>query len=115
MLMEKEDLHERSRSRERRFNEWRDRHFARLRDRYSSALEAFLDHRGLVTLAAVLLLATAVGLSFAVGVDFFPTVDTGMIGCITGDRRGRGSNRPSCRSTKWKERSVKWCPATSWR
>ena len=115
MLMEKEDLHERGRSRAHRFNEWRDRHFARLRDRYSSALEAFLDHRGLVTLAAVLLLATAVGLSFAVGVDFFPTVDTGMIGCITGDRRGRGSNRPSCRSTKWKERSVKWCPATSWR
>src|SRR5438105_4351600 len=79
MQMEKEDLHEHGRSRAHRFNEWRDRHFARLRDRYSSGLEAVLEHRGLVTLAVALLLVTAVGLCFAVGVDFFPTVDTGMM------------------------------------
>ena len=72
MLMEKENLHEHGRSLAHRFNEWRDRHFARLRDRYSSGLEAVLERRGLVTLAAALLLVTAVGLCFAVGVDFFP-------------------------------------------
>src|SRR5438105_1227508 len=53
MQMEKEDLHQEGRSRAHRFNEWRDRHFARLRERYSSALEAVLDHGGLVALAAV--------------------------------------------------------------
>ena len=79
MLMEKENLHEQGHSRAHRFNEWRDRHFARLRDRYSSALETVLEHRGVVTLAVALLLASAAGLLFAVGVDFFPTVDTGMM------------------------------------
>ncbi|GEJ57095.1 efflux RND transporter permease subunit [Anaeromyxobacter diazotrophicus] len=63
----------------RRFNAWRDRQFDRLRDAYGAALAAVLAHRGLVLVAATVLLALSALLTRVVGLDFFPAVDTGQL------------------------------------
>jgi multidrug efflux pump subunit AcrB len=79
MLLEKDKLHEKGNSRAHRFNEWRDRHFDRLRDKYAAALQTALEHGKLVFAAMALLVVCAGALAFGVGLDFFPTVDTGMM------------------------------------
>jgi CzcA family heavy metal efflux pump len=79
MLLEKDNLHEKGTSRAHRFNEWRDKHFDKLRDKYAAALQTALEHGKLVFGAMALLVVCAVALAFGVGLDFFPTVDTGMM------------------------------------
>jgi CzcA family heavy metal efflux pump len=79
MLLEKDTLHEKGDSLAHRFNEWRDRHFDRLRDAYSRALQTALEHGKLVFVAMALVVACAGFLAVGVGLDFFPSVDTGMM------------------------------------
>src|SRR6201999_1121120 len=71
MLLEKDDLHEKGTSRAHRFNEWRDKHFDKLRDKYAAALQTALEHGRLVFAAMALLVVCAVALAFGVGLDFF--------------------------------------------
>jgi multidrug efflux pump subunit AcrB len=66
-------------SRAERFNRWRDRHFNRLREHYASGLGTLLCHPWLTLLGAGLLLGIALLLAPVVGVDFFPSVDTGQM------------------------------------
>ena len=63
-----------------RFNHWRDERFERFQKGYTGALSTVLEHRAWVLGAFALLFVTAVGLMvFVVGLDFFPTVDTGQM------------------------------------
>ncbi len=62
-----------------RFNEWRDRNFDRVRDAYVRVLGAALHHRLFVVVMASLVLALAVFLPKAIGLDFFPEVDAGQM------------------------------------
>lgn len=63
-----------------RFNHWRDERFERFRDGYTSALSTALEHRAWVLGAFGLMVVLAVGLMvFVVGLDFFPSVDTGQM------------------------------------
>jgi len=63
----------------RRFDAWRDRQFERLQHAYRAALALVLAHRGRVAIGAVLLLAAGLSLARVVGLDFFPSVDTGQL------------------------------------
>ncbi len=63
----------------RRFNDFRDRHFRRFNDAYSSALATALHHRCFTLLSAALLGLVSISLVFIVGTDFFPTVDAGLM------------------------------------
>jgi multidrug efflux pump subunit AcrB len=63
----------------RRFNAWRDRQFERLQRAYGAALALVLAHRGRVAVGAALLLAAGLSLARVVGLDFFPSVDTGQL------------------------------------
>src|SRR5579875_1050150 len=53
--------------------------FARLQARYHAALAGFIAHRGLALGAVGLMVAASTLLLFAVGEDFFPRVDSGMM------------------------------------
>ncbi len=63
----------------RRFNAWRDRGFARLQRAYDATLAAVLGHRAVVLAAAAILVGATVALARVVGLDFFPSVDTGQM------------------------------------
>ncbi|MET0404212.1 MAG: efflux RND transporter permease subunit [Cystobacter sp.] len=63
-----------------RFNHWRDTRFERFQKGYTGALSAALTHRAWVLGAFGVLIAMAAGLMvFVVGLDFFPSVDTGQM------------------------------------
>ena len=78
-LMEKEDLHYTGNNFSARFNRWRDAKFGRFQEAYGRALQTILAHRALVLVAGGLVLAFTAALPFAVGLDFFPTVDAGQM------------------------------------
>jgi multidrug efflux pump subunit AcrB len=63
----------------RRFDAWRDRQLERLQGAYGAALAVVLAHRGRVAIGAALLLLAGLSLSRVVGLDFFPSVDTGQL------------------------------------
>jgi multidrug efflux pump subunit AcrB len=79
-LMEKEaiDLGE-GRDGWARFNRWRDAGFERFRAGYARALVVVLDHRGWVLGTATVILVISAALPFVVGLDFFPSVDAGLM------------------------------------
>ncbi len=94
LMMKKEEVHEagkeneqaqngapagQKKSRLARFNAWRDRQFERLENAYESALRVVLTQRALVLVALLGLLVASGFLARVVGLDFFPTVDTGQM------------------------------------
>jgi len=79
ILMEKEALHPEGESFPARFNRWRDRVFGSFQEAYGRTLAAVLHHRALVLVSAGLVLLCTAFLPFAVGLDFFPTVDAGQM------------------------------------
>src|SRR5712692_5006948 len=79
ILLEKEDLEQKGPGFAARFNRWRDAGFARFREAYGRVLALVLAHRGMVMGAAGLLLLCTAALPFAVGLDFFPSVDAGQM------------------------------------
>jgi len=62
-----------------RFNATRDRAFERFRDAYVGVLARALEHRALVLFCGASVVALAVLLPRAVGLDFFPAVDAGQM------------------------------------
>ncbi|HKC61344.1 MAG TPA: efflux RND transporter permease subunit [Myxococcales bacterium] len=79
ILLEKEDLENTGPGFSARFNRWRDAGFAKFREAYGRVLALVLAHRGMVMGAAGLLLLCTAALPFAVGLDFFPSVDAGQM------------------------------------
>jgi len=79
ILMEKEALHPEGESLGARFNRWRDRAFGAFQEAYGRTLETVLHHRAMVLVCAGLVLVCTAFLPFAVGLDFFPTVDAGQM------------------------------------
>jgi multidrug efflux pump subunit AcrB len=79
ILMEKEDLNHEGPGSSARFNRWRDAGFRRFREAYGRVLSAVLAHRGMVLVAAGLVLFCTAALPFVVGLDFFPRVDAGQM------------------------------------
>ena len=80
MLLEKEPLDlGAGEGRWARFNKWRDVQFDRFREAYGRAARAVLGRRVAVLGAFGLLLACAGVLPFLVGLDFFPSVDAGLM------------------------------------
>jgi multidrug efflux pump subunit AcrB len=65
--------------RPRGFNAWRDRHFERFRSGYARSLETVLCHPALSLIGILLFIAVACLLLPVVGLDFFPSVDTGQM------------------------------------
>jgi multidrug efflux pump subunit AcrB len=63
----------------RRFDAWRDRQFERLQRAYGRALALVLAHRVRIAIGAALLLAAGLSLTRVVGLDFFPSGDTGQL------------------------------------
>jgi len=80
LLMEREavDLGEGT-DRWARFNRWRDRGFERFRSAYASALAVVLEHRAWVLGVSFAVLVISAALPFIVGLDFFPSVDAGLM------------------------------------
>jgi multidrug efflux pump subunit AcrB len=74
LLMERESL-----SQTDRFNQWRDRLWARFQNGYTGALAVVMAHRGFVLLCALGVIACTATLPFLVGLDFFPAVDVGQM------------------------------------
>jgi multidrug efflux pump subunit AcrB len=64
----------------RRANRWRDDKFDRLRNFYGEVVTVLLGHRALALLGGSLMIGGAVVLAFLVGLDFFPSVDAGLMG-----------------------------------
>jgi multidrug efflux pump subunit AcrB len=62
-----------------RFNAWRDRRFERFRDGYARLLTEVITHRGLILVTALLFAGLTMLLVTVVGLDFFPSVDTGQM------------------------------------
>jgi len=63
----------------RRINGKREAAFERMRGGYGRALETVLDHRPFVLVAAAVFGLVSIGLLFVVGMDFFPSVDVGIM------------------------------------
>jgi len=86
MLMEKEKLHHEDeadtgehKSMTERFNRWRDRGFARFREAYGRLLNVLLINKKFTLSVAALVLVISSCLLFVVGLDFFPSTDTGLM------------------------------------
>jgi multidrug efflux pump subunit AcrB len=62
-----------------RMNQARDRGFEHFQNFYASILQLVLAHRSFTLTAGAIFLATSVVLVFIVGLDFFPSVDTGLM------------------------------------
>jgi multidrug efflux pump subunit AcrB len=62
-----------------RFNRWRDGGFERFRSVYSRALTVVLEHRAWVLGVAGAVFLLSATLPFIVGLDFFPSVDAGLM------------------------------------
>jgi multidrug efflux pump subunit AcrB len=74
LLMEREPLTQTD-----RFNQWRDRLWARFQNGYARALAIVMEHRRFVLLCASGVIACTATLPFLVGLDFFPAVDVGQM------------------------------------
>jgi multidrug efflux pump subunit AcrB len=63
-----------------RFNEWRERWFDRIQERYGSFISVFMHHRlfSLSIFGALFLITAAIPFTI-VGSDFFPTTDAGLL------------------------------------
>ncbi len=87
MLMEKEKLHHEDEAGDphehqsfgERFNRWRDRGFARFRESYGRLLNVLLINKKFTLSIAGLVLVISSFLLVVVGLDFFPTTDTGLM------------------------------------
>ncbi|MBA4145400.1 MAG: hypothetical protein C0523_06540 [Cytophaga sp.] len=88
MLMEKEKLHHEEEQPgdstehqgfSERFNRWRDRGFGQFREGYGRILHVLLINKKFTLTIAVLVLVISAGLLRIVGMDFFPTTDTGLM------------------------------------
>jgi multidrug efflux pump subunit AcrB len=86
LMMRKEEVHGsesqepgKGLSRFARFNRWRDRQFERLENAYEGALRITLTQRALVLGSLLVLLISSALLTRVVGLDFFPSVDTGQM------------------------------------
>ncbi|MGE5237819.1 MAG: efflux RND transporter permease subunit [Chloroflexota bacterium] len=55
------------------------RSYERLQKNYGSALETVMQHRPFILIASAVMLLISIGLVLVVGMDFFPSVDTGMM------------------------------------
>jgi multidrug efflux pump subunit AcrB len=62
-----------------RFNRWRDARYDRFRSAYAGFLETLLHHRIWVLGATVVLVAVSFTLPPIIGLDFFPSVDSGLM------------------------------------
>ena len=62
-----------------RFNTWREIWLDKLQDAYGRALDQVLHHRVFVLMVSIAFVAVSSGLLFAIGRDFFPTVDVGLM------------------------------------
>ncbi len=62
-----------------RYNEWREGLFQKMQDRYSSILEVALKYRSFTLWMFGTSCALSLFLVFLIGVDFFPTTDTGIM------------------------------------
>jgi multidrug efflux pump subunit AcrB len=62
-----------------RFNAWRDRHFERFRDGYGHLLGACIFHRKKFLVGMLVFAGIGIALVTVVGLDFFPSVDTGQL------------------------------------
>ncbi|HEX7664666.1 MAG TPA: efflux RND transporter permease subunit, partial [Polyangiaceae bacterium] len=60
-------------------NEWRVTALAKMRDAYAGLLEKLVERRKFVLACAGLFVVASGGLFFVVGLDFFPSVDAGML------------------------------------
>ena len=78
-LLPEEHVEEPSHGRWGRFLRAFERRFEQLRDRYRAALAAFIEHKMLGLFAVALMVGASALLLFAVGQDFFPRVDAGMM------------------------------------
>jgi len=81
-LLESEDVHAEHEGNGlfARFNRWRDDRFGRFQAGYGRLLEVALHHRPwMIGTFSVLILVTAALPVFAVGLDFFPDVDVGLM------------------------------------
>ncbi len=67
------------RSRWGRLNAWRDRAFARMQEAYARTVSALLARRALVLATGASVAAVSAALVFVVGLDFFPSVDAGLM------------------------------------
>jgi multidrug efflux pump subunit AcrB len=63
----------------RKANQFRDEVFDRFREAYGGILETFLLNPAFGITSAVILFVISMGLIFAVGTDFFPSVDPGLM------------------------------------
>jgi multidrug efflux pump subunit AcrB len=84
MLMEKENLHHDSSSGTKptlgqRFNHWRDENFETFRDAYGKLLHTLLVNKKFTLSVAGLVLFLSSFLLTIVGLDFFPSTDTGLM------------------------------------
>ena len=61
------------------FNQRRDKIYASFQEAYSRSLETVLHHRVFTLSIAGLLIVISIALVFVIGMDFFPTVDTGLM------------------------------------
>jgi multidrug efflux pump subunit AcrB len=61
------------------FNRWRDRVYDSFRESYGRSLELVLHHRTFTLTLAGMLIVVSMALVFLIGMDFFPTVDTGLM------------------------------------
>ena len=62
-----------------KLNQQRDHAYARLQQSYGRTLEVILRHRAFTLFIAGALGVVSIGLVFIIGMDFFPTVDTGLM------------------------------------
>jgi multidrug efflux pump subunit AcrB len=61
------------------FNRWRDRTYTNLQEAYGRALATVLHHRVFTLSIAAVLVVISTSLVFVVGMDFFPSVDAGLM------------------------------------
>jgi CzcA family heavy metal efflux pump len=75
------DTHEeiRGHGRSARFHEWFEDRFTRAQNRYHQWLGGFIAHRTLALVSVACMIVASAGLLWAVGEDFFPAVDAGMM------------------------------------
>ena len=80
-LLESEDVHadEHGEGLMARFNRWRDARYERFRGGYARLLEIALHHRPWVLGTAGLVILVSAALPAIVGLDFFPSVDAGLM------------------------------------
>ena len=60
-------------------NRWRDRTYTNFQEAYGHGLETALRHRAFTLWVAGILVVISMALVFLIGMDFFPSVDTGLM------------------------------------